>query len=447
MKFDAVKNSLITEAKRAGLEEYEVFYMESSGISAQTLKDEISSFSSAVNGGVCFRCLSGGKIGSASTELLEEEEMRALVARAIANAGMLESDDEVEIFEGSDHYEKPETSDYRALSAAEIKEIALDLQKETYAQSGLVTDGTESCAFCESFSVELLNSKGLYLRNTAGVSCAYVSVAVRRGEEAQDAFDFAPSLKPEDLSTLPGRVVEEAISKLSAQEVDSGKYDVIISGRQMRALLSAYSSVFSAKSAQLGLSLLRGKEGEKIAADTVTLIDDPMRHGAPVQTPFDGEGVATYRKPVIEGGVLKTLLYDLATAKKAGRTSTGNGQRASYSDAVTIRPYNFYLAPGTLGEGALFARLKDGIYITELKGLHAGADAVTGDFSIDSEGFMVRDGRICEAVRSFTVAGNFFDLLKKIEAVGDRVYFGIPAGFTVYGSPDVLLQKMSIAGK
>ena len=104
MKFDAVKNSLITEAKRAGLEEYEVFYMESSGISAQTLKDEISSFSSAVNGGVCFRWLSGGKIGSASTELLEEEEMRALVARAIANAGMLESDDEVEIFEGSDHY-------------------------------------------------------------------------------------------------------------------------------------------------------------------------------------------------------------------------------------------------------------------------------------------------------------------------------------------------------
>ena len=95
----------------------------------------------------------------------------------------------------------------------------------------------------------------------------------------------------------------------------------------------------------------------------------------------------------------------------------------------------------------MFARLKDGIYITELKGLHAGADAVTGDFSIDSEGFMVRDGRICEAVRSFTVAGNFFDLLKKIEAVGDRVYFGIPAGFTVYGSPDVLLRKMSIAGK
>ena len=88
----------------------------------------------------------------------------------------------------------------------------------------------------------------------------------------------------------------------------------------------------------------------------------------------------------------------------------------------------------------------DGIYVTELKGLHAGANAVTGDFSIESAGFLVENGKKTKAVKGFTVAGNFFDMLKNIEAVSDNVKFGIPSGFTVYGSPDVLLGEMSVAG-
>ncbi len=447
MKFDAVKDSLIAEAERLGLTQYEVFFMEESGTSAETLKDEISSFSSSVKGGVCFRCIVDGHMGNASTELFTEEEMKALVGRAIANAGMIENNDEVVIYAGSPHYAEPEIPEYQALSAAEIKKTALDLQSKTYQESDLVADGTQSGVFTQSFSMELLNSNGLRLSNAAGCSGAYVSVAVRKDEAAQDAFGFAENMENESLEKLPGEIVEEAITKLSAVDMESGKFDVIISGKQMRALLSTFSSVFSAKNAQLGLSLLKGKEGEKIASDIVTLVDDPMREGCPIQTSFDGEGVATYRKSVIENGVLKTLLYDLVTAKKAGVESTGNGQRSSYSDPVSIRPYNFYIAPGACREDELLAKVEDGIYITELNGLHAGANDVTGDFSLDSIGYRIRNGKKCEAVKSFTVAGNFFDLLRGIEALADRVSFGIPSGFTVFGAPDVLIRQMSIAGK
>ena len=215
----------------------------------------------------------------------------------------------------------------------------------------------------------------------------------------------------------------------------------------MRSLLSAFSSICSGKQAQLGLSLLKGREGEAVAASCVTLVDDPMRADCPMQTSFDGEGVATYRKNVIEEGVLQTLLYDLTTADRAGIVSTGNGQRVSYAESVSIRPYSFYFAPGDESEEALRARMGDGLYITELKGLHAGCNAVAGDFSLESAGFMVRDGKLCEAVRSFTVAGNFLDLLQSVEAMADTVHFGIPSGFTVFGSPDVLVRQMSIAGK
>ena len=125
MNFDSVKEYLIAEANRMGLEEYEVYFMESSGISAETLKDEISSFSSGVGGGVSFRCIVDGRLGCASTELLCEEEMKALVKRAVANAQNIENDDPVFFFEGSKKYAIPTIPKKKDISSAELKEIAL----------------------------------------------------------------------------------------------------------------------------------------------------------------------------------------------------------------------------------------------------------------------------------------------------------------------------------
>ena len=172
-----------------------------------------------------------------------------------------------------------------------------------------------------------------------------------------------------------------------------------------------------------------------------------MPEGASIQTPFDGEGVATYRKTVVENGVLKTLLYDLTTARKAGVSSTGNGRRGSYSTPVSISPYRFSLCPGTDALDDLFRAAGDGIYITDCKGFHAGANSVTGDFSIESEGFRIRDGKPAEPIRGFTVAGNFFDLLKNVARVGDTVRWPFSGSATCFGSPDVFVPSMSVAGK
>lgn len=446
MNFDAVKNYLVEEAQKAGLEEYEVYFMESDGISAETLKDEISSFSSAVSGGICFRCIVDGHMGSAATQLLDEEEMKALVARAINNAKNIESDDKAIIFEGSEYYAKLDLPEIPSESAARIKEIALELQKKTYEQSEYITDGTQSFACRDRVKIQLVNSHGLNLSNEVGTSGAYVQAVVQKNGESQDAFVLVSGLANDKIWNMPKKATNEALSKIGAKEIPSGKYDIIFAGEQMKALLSTFSSVFSGRNANLGLSLLKGKEGEKIAADCVTLIDDPMYAGSPMQTAFDGEGVATYTKSVIENGVLKTLLYDLASADRVGRQSTGNGQRGSYASPVSVAPYHFYIAPGEITEEQLFEKLGDGLYITELKGLHAGADDVTGDFSIESAGFLVKNGKVSEAVKSFTVAGNFFELIKNIEELSNEIHFGFLSGFTVFGSPAALVRNMSVAG-
>lgn len=447
MQFEEMKQVLISTAERAGLSQYEIYYQMDESVSAETLKDEISSFASSVSGGVCFRCIVDGKMGYASGELMTADAMENLVTTAISNARCIDSEDEVFIFGGSPAYAKIDANDVRLTDAAKVRDTALALQRATYAASDKVGDGTQSVALSSTTEILLCNSNGLTLSNRVCMSGAYVAPVVREGDEAQESFEFALGEAAEDFSDLPQKAVRVALDKCGAGLVDSGKYDVVFDGKQFRSFLSTFSPVFSAKNAQHGLSLLAGKEGETIAASCVTLTDDPMRAGCPIQTPFDGEGVATARRNVIENGVLKTLLYDLTTAKKAGVESTGNGQKGSYAAPVSIAPYSFGIGAGDDSEDTLLAAVGNGIYITECKGFHAGANAVTGDFSIESAGFMIHDGKRAEPIKSFTVAGNFFDLLKQIDRLGDEVKWGIPGGFTVFGSPDVLVRGVSIAGK
>ena len=215
----------------------------------------------------------------------------------------------------------------------------------------------------------------------------------------------------------------------------------------MASLLSVFSSVFSAEAAQKGLSRLAQAEGTEIAAPTVTLVDDPFHPDSPMPIHFDAEGSPTHTKNVIENGRLNTLLYNLKTAALAGKTTTGNASKAGYDSPIGLRPFTMYLAPGSLTEEELLAKAGNGVYINALQGLHAGANPISGDFSLQSAGFLIENGVKTTAVKSFTVAGNFYTLLKNITAVADNVKLPHATGITAFGSPSALAEGLSIAGK
>lgn len=442
MNFTEIKDIISAACAKFGVEEYEIYYTVGEDISAETLKDEVSAFSSGESAKVYFRCLVDGHMGYASSSYFAADELEDLVVRAKENAGAIENDDVVFIFKGSESYAKTTAPDPVVVDAGELKNKALELQKATYATDSSVVDGTQSVAISFRNEIYLYNSHGLELSNRVGMSGCYVAAVVNKDGEARDNFEFAENINSEDAKNLPAKAVQGALDKIGASEIPTGKYDVVIDGTQMRSLLSAFSSAFSAKNALLGMSRLAGKEGEKIASDIVTITDDPMREGCPVQTPFDDEGVATYKKTVVENGVLKTMLYDLTTAHKTGKQTTGNGRRGG-----NIAPYNFGICAGNESQDELFAKVGDGIYVTGVKGLHAGANAITGDFSVESEGFLIKDGKKAGPIKSFTIAGNFFSMLNHIDSLGNEVKWGIPTGFVVFGSPDVLVKGMSVAGK
>ena len=442
MNFTEIKDIISAACKKFGVEEYEIYYTVGEDISAETLKDEISAFSSGESAKVNFRCLVDGHMGYASSSYFAADELEDLVVRAKENAGAIENNDVVFIFKGSESYAKTTAPEPTVVDAGELKNKALELQRATYAADSAVVDGTQTVALSFRNEIYLYNSHGLELSNRVGMSGCYVEAVVNKDGESRNNFEFAENINSEDAAKLPAKAVQGALDKIGATVIPTGKYDVVIDGAQMRSLLSAFSSAFSAKNALLGMSRLKGKEGEKIAADIVTITDDPMREGCPVQTPFDDEGVATYKKTVVENGVLKTMLYDLTTAYKTGKETTGNGRRGG-----NIAPYNFGICAGSETQEELFAKVGDGIYVTGVKGLHAGANAITGDLSVESEGFLIKDGKKAGPIKSFVISGNFFDILKNIDSLGNEVKWGIPSGFTVFGSPDVLLKEMSVAGK
>lgn len=447
MNYELLKKAIEDEAKLQDLTEYEIYYMSNEELSVDTLNKEPNSFSAGVSGGICFRALHDGKMGYASTELMEEDEMKSLVRRARANAEANEKADTVGIFGGSESYATLENQGFAPAGAAELKRLTKELAEEIYAASDKVTGGTATYGITAGFEVRLSNSHGLDLSTKCGINAIQLGAVICDDGKYENEYNIKELKGDVDLKALAKKTVDDAILKANAGLVETGKYNVVLDAKQMRTILSVYSSAFSAKMAQMGMSLLAGKEGEKIASDIVTITDDPMREGVSIQTNFDAEGVAAFRKSVVEGGVLKTLLHNRETAAIAGVESTANASKGSYASPVAISPYAFCLEAGDKSEAELLQMAGDGIYITELKGLHAGANPITGDFSLESAGFRIKDGKLGEAVKSFTVAGNFFELLKSISALSDEVEVAITGGFTTFGAPAVLIKDMSIAGK
>ena len=447
MNFDNLKLALEHALSARGAGEYEIYYVEEGSTSVETLNKEVNSFSSGNSAGICLRVAYDGKMGYASTELMEEGEMAGLVDRAIANARATEKEDAVGIYAGGEEYDPLSEVSFAIKDAASLRSVALDMAEKIYAAGDNVKDGTASQAITASGTTRLYNSHGLALEVSGGINVVLAQAVVSDGNAAESDYEMRELTDTLDLSEIADKTVSTATRKLAATLVPTGKYNIIIDGKRMRMILSAFASAFSAKNAQMGMSRLAGKVGEKIASDIVTVTDDPQREGMAMRTNFDAEGVPARKKAVIEGGVLKTLLHNRETAAKDNCTSTGNASKASYSSPIGIKPYAFCIEAGDNTVEELYAMAGEGILITELKGLHAGANAITGDFSIESSGFMIRDGRICEAVKSFTVAGNFFELLKSVSALSDTVEVGIGTSLTTFGSPAVLIRDMNVSGK
>ena len=441
MNIREFSDRVLAAAKAAGIDPAEISYSSSASFSAQARLGELEDYQVSDRIGFVLRGMVGGRIGTASTQAIDEDSIALLVRGVTESAELIETDEQDDILPPDEHYEtvvnrRPELE---GVTAGEKIERVMALDRcVCRADSRITPERSVVSSASETFC--LRNSLGLDLSHSSNMIYAYTSVMAR--EDGHTATGgkllWGYGLEDVDAEILAQSAARDALSKLNAGRMKSGVYPVVIRNSAMGDLLTTFSGVFSADNAQKGLSLLGGRVGEAIASAQVTLVDDPLMPMGLASCPFDREGAATRRKNVIEGGVLTTLLHNRKTARKAGVATTGNA-----AGAGRVAPSNFYIAPGERSEAELLADMGDGLYLTEVSGLHAGANPVSGDFSLLSRGFEVRDGEIVRAVEQFTVAGNFYRLLEDIVAVGsDLLFDGSPIG-----SPCVRVKSLSVAGE
>lgn len=446
MDYQSFKQAVIAEAAALGLTDYELYYQSGEDTSVGAFGHEINEFSASEGGGICFRCIVNGKMGYASTEALNESEARAIVRRASDNASVLESKEEVFLCEGGLTYAPLNRESYDLPATEELIRITLETQEKLYASNPAVIDGCQTQGIAERSRIAIYNSRGLdltYENTLTGLVVA--SVVSGDGEMANDYQIKLDKLDAIDTDALTKKATDGALGKLGGEVAPTGQYPVIFNSEAMSDLLATFSGIFSSENAQKGLSRL--VEGDMVASEAVTLVDDPFHPENPSPRNFDAEGCPTYCKNVIEKGKLNTLLYNLKTAAVAGKETTGNASKAGYDAPVAIQPFTMYLANGEYTPEQLLQKAGSGVYITSLEGLHAGANPVSGDFSLQSAGFMIENGRKTTAVKSFTVAGNFYQVLKRITAAANNSHLPMAMGKTAFGAPDVLVEGLSIAGK
>ena len=447
MELNEFIEHLFERAQAAGFSDYEAYYSAGDEFEVTVFQGEIAGYTVSSSMGLNFRGMFQGNMGYASTQVLDEQALDMLIEGARQNAMIIEDTDQQFIFPGSERYPELPGANPEIEKISEQQKIdwALALEKAALSLDERVKQ-VQSCVLATvSGNVRIKNSKGLDVSHSSNALEAYVSVVARQGDKVSTGGDLLATheIKELDIQAMAERAVKEAVEALSASPVDSGEYKIILKNDAAADLLSTFSGIFSAESAQKGLSLLKGREGQQIASPAVTLMDDPHHPTALGSAPFDDEGVATKVKAVIDQGVLTTLLHNLKTANKQGVETTGNAAKGSYASPVGIAPANFYFKPSEISLDEMMAEMGDGLLITDLQGLHAGANGISGDFSLGAKGYLVEKGKIGRAVDQITVAGNFYQLLNSVERVASDLKFG----FGRVGSPSIRVSSLSVAGQ
>ncbi|HBN10296.1 MAG TPA: hypothetical protein DD435_17205 [Cyanobacteria bacterium UBA8530] len=440
--FDREISWFLEKAKKLGVEA-EAYASSGKSFKVQAFQSEIEDFLLSESAGIGIRVVDGSRNGYAYTENLSRESVEAAVEEAAENVKLVTPDKGIAL----DNPPAPPALDLYTPALAEVDvtrkiQLAKDLEKKALAVDPRIKNiPYADCGDSEGL-VRIANTKGLdrsYSANLAWIACGAVA---ELGGETQSAYKVKASRRFEDLekATIAEKAAREAVAKLGALEVNSGDYPVVFVPEAFCEILETFVSIFSARMAQEGKSPLKGRLGETIGNPVVSLIDDPLMNDGFSSRPFDDEGTPSKKLAVVEAGKFLSFFHNSQSARIDGVESTGHASRSSYRSAIGISPSNLYLVPGKTDPCEL---KKDCLVVTEVAGMHSGANPVSGDFSLSAQGFRYSENEETYPIKNFTVSGNFLSLLASIEALGNDLEF-FPSGV---GTPTVRIKELAIAGK
>ncbi|MGE5574734.1 MAG: TldD/PmbA family protein [Ignavibacteria bacterium] len=425
------RNAMINIAERTieaalknGAQEAEAYTYEGQATNIGIELGQISKTNRIIDRGLGLRVVANRAIGFAYTNILNDQKaIGEVVIGALGAARASKPDPEWNGLPQKKHYtEIARTFDKKIVAltseelvnvAATMLDAASQVDKRVMAIEGGVGAGYVSVAIANSNGVEGFD------RGTM-VECSLATLAKEGSTVTPMCFEFNAS---RDYSLDPSWVGKEAaklsVSALKTKSVETKSGKVILTQFALQELL-AYTVInaIKADSVQRGQSPFKGKIGEKVASENLTIFDDGLFAGGLRTGVFDGEGVPHQKTSVIEKGVLRSFLYDNYSAKKGGVESTGNASRAGYLSTPSIDTTNFHITPGNKTSDEMISQVDDGLIVYYLQGAHS-SNPVSGEFSVvATPAWKIQDGKITHCSRGVMLAGNIFELLKNVSVVG-----------------------------
>lgn len=425
---------------KKGITDLEVFAVRNKSLKLSVYQNKLDQHVQSDVESITIRGIYDNKLSTVRFENLTDESVDQLLDQLKANAKALTVVEPAIIYEGSKSYPevKDELFDFGSVPVTQKIDLLKKVEQKILANPNVSQVQTTMYQEIDT-ETTLVNSKGLHLSRHNTYAYAYAIGVFQKDDDIKTAYDIklAKNFSEFDADKMAETTITKGVAILGGSSIPSGEYPVVFSNEMFADILEVFASIFSGEAAYRNMTFLKDKVNQQIACKDINLIDDPLHPEAHFKTGFDDEGVACAKRYIVENGVFKGFNHNLKTASIFKEEPTGNGFRGGISTT------NFYLEPQEKDFDTLIREIKDGVYITDLVGLHAGVKTVSGDFSLQAGGFKIKDGKIDHPVKMIVISGNFFDAINHVKGIGSDLKFGLSG----VGSPSVYIESLMIGGE
>ncbi len=443
MDYKIIAEKLVSQCLKKGADDAEVYIESGRELSIEVRNGEVETVQEASSHGVGLRVFVGGKMAFSHCNDFSDEALENAVSSAVNFAANTTPDENNVLPENQPDTEVEELYDP---SIADVDmDTKIDMAKEVEATALKDERITKSsgAGFGEGDGEIIIANSNSMLKSYKTSYCSYgVGVVAEKGEQKSTGYEYCGRRFFEDLDK-PDKIAEiaarRAYEMLDPRMVKTQKATVIFDPDVARSILGGIIGALNGERVLQGASFLAEKMDQKFAAEGMTLIDDGTRPRGSGSKPFDGEGVPTQKRILVDAGVLKGFLYNTAVAKRAGVKSTGNASRGGYRSLPGIGFHNLYMAAGTSTPEEIIKATKTGLLLKGVTGY--GINPVNGHFSGGASGFWIENGEIVFPVKGLTIAGNAFEMLNAIDMVGNDLDLNL--SFT---APTFRIAEMQIGG-
>lgn len=449
MNRDKLINVLFEKGNHSKIEEMEVYINKISSMDINIYTGDLEAFTIKEEETLSVRGIYNGRMGYAYTEKLLAHTLDELIDNLIQYAENNHKD-KIETMIPLGQEIKPVEKDHGLwdYSIEEKIKYMLDLEKRAYDTDPRIKTISRCNYKEETKEIYIKNTKGLALKDTHTFGMIHLGVVAETSGNMQTGYahHVFNHLRDEYKDLLIEESVGDALNMLGATSIAPGNKEVILRNNVAAELFANFIPVFYGNVVQENLSLLKGRVGKSIAVSDLNIMEDPFKKDGVYYRTFDDEGTLVNKKYVVEKGLLRTLLHNNKTAEIEGVKSTGNGFRESHKSSIGMAATNLYIAEGQNSLKNMINTMNEGIVITEIHGLHAGINSISGNFSLSANGLLIKEGQVSRPLAQITIAGNFFSLLKNIKCIGKDTKFSSPSA-TYFGAPSIYVGSLSVSGK